>query len=202
LVTSSLHRSCGYGWKRGTDYYLRVDTNFTQGILSCSVFNQSHFEPGKFLSLLVEIYVPSPHTADCLHGARDRGWWQTGRGVIIGNTMRRAAVVVPRKEVCRHCYSQLWYSHCCNNKRWNPIESFLLVVVGAKETSNNRQHCTIPPFHLEMAVFGFELRLSCYKLLSRLAKALKLPTCSREVQGSPVRRDTDYRSRRFSSLPK
>jgi hypothetical protein len=129
--------------KRGTDSHLRVDTNSTQGILSCSVFKQSHSEPGKFLSLLVEIYVPSPHTADCLHGATDRGWWQTGRGIIMGNTMRRATVVVLR-EVCRPYCSQLWYMHCCNNKRWNPIESFFLVVVGAKEASNNRQQCAVP----------------------------------------------------------
>jgi hypothetical protein len=45
---------------------------------------------------------------------------------------------VLRKEVCRLCCSQLWYSYCCNNKRWNPIEIFR-VTVGAKETSNDRR---------------------------------------------------------------
>jgi hypothetical protein len=96
----------------------------------------------QFSSLLIEIQIPSAlHTADCLHGTRDRDWWQKERGIIIGKT-----VVVLRKEVCRPCCTQLWYSHCCNNKRWNPIESFFLIVVGAKETSNNPPQSGATPF--------------------------------------------------------
>ena len=149
-------------WKRGTDCHLRVDTNSTQGILSCSVFNQSHSEPGKFLSLFVEIYVPSPHTAYCLTALGRAVGDKTGRGLILGNTVRRATVVVLREEVCRHfcSSSDTRIVVIIKGETKSKASSSLLWVLRRPATiGNNAQYHTV---HMGMAVLGFELRLPCY----------------------------------------
>ena len=76
--------------------------------------------------------------------------------------MRRATVVVPRKEVCKHCCSS---SDTCivviikGETQLKAFSSLLWVISRPSIIGNNVQYHT---FHLVMAVLRFELRLPCY----------------------------------------